>query len=273
MKADTDEILGHLQATDRSVPAPSRRPGQCHFFLDVAPEHRRRGLGNALYKRAERFARKRKARLLYTETSDAGAAPFLQQHGFEVLERFLPSHIDPQTFDPERFAAAIHRVETVGIRLTTYAEIGDSPQNRRKLYELDQIAHASQPFREVGPYIPTSFEKWEKDFETWNTATVFLAITPPDEVYAGVVTGLEWYFTGVHPDWRGKGIATALKIICLAEAKRQGITRMDTENHEDNVAMLVVNRKLGFLFTTPGAAYTKLLGPSPGSNLEEPESV
>ncbi len=74
-----------------------------------------------------------------------------------------------------------------------------------------------------------------------------------------MVTGLEWYFTGVHPDWRGRGIATALKVRCLSEAKRRDIGRMETENHDDNGAMIAVNRKLGLIFTTPEVACIKRL--------------
>jgi hypothetical protein len=45
----TAEIVGHLQVVDKSVPEPSRRPGQCHFTLNVASAHRRRGIGGVLY--------------------------------------------------------------------------------------------------------------------------------------------------------------------------------------------------------------------------------
>jgi len=261
------EIAGHLQATDRSLPAPSRRSGQCHFSLAVAPDYRRRGIGGALVEYAERFARERRARLLYTSCSEAPAAPaapFLRARGFAPLERFLPSSLDLAAFDPARFDEAVRRVEAQGIRLLTYAERGDSPRNRRSLYALEQAARASQPFREVGPYVPAPFETWERDFSKWDPETIFLAIAAPGDIWVGVVTGLEWYFTGVHPDWRGRGLATALKVRCLSEAKRRGITLMEAENHEDNAAMLAVNRNLGFVFGVPEVACIKRLR-EPGS--------
>ena len=258
--ADTGEVVGHLQAQDRSVPEPSRRPGQCHFTLNVAPDHRRRGLGSALYDRVEQFARRRQARLLYVayiETPDAPATSFLQKRGFTPLEWFYPSTLDVTAFDPARFAEAIPHVEAQGFRLRTYADIEDSPQNRQKLHALEQSARVSQPFVEVEPFVPTPFAEWEsEEFAKRDKTTIFLAVAP-DETFVGVVTGLEWYFTGVHPDWRGKGIATALKVACITEAKRRGIERMETENHSHNVAMLAVNRKLGFVFTTPEVACVK----------------
>lgn len=261
------EVVGHLQATDRSLPTPSRRPGQCHFSLAVAPAYRRRGIGSVLCGCAERFALGRRARLLYTsytEIPNAPAASFLRALGFEALERFLPSALDLAAFDPARFAGTVRRVEAQGVRQTTYAEMGDSSPNRRRLYALEQAARASQPFREVGPYVPAPFETWEREFSGWDPETIFLAVAAPGDAWVGVVTGLKWYFTGVHPDWRGRGLATALKVCCLSEAKRRGITMMETENHEDNAAMLAVNRKLGFVFGVPEAACIKKLW-EPGS--------
>ena len=259
---DTGAIVGYLQATDRGVGDDARRPGQCHFQLNVVPEHRRQGIGSALYDLAEVFAARRSAVLLYTsyfETADAPAAPFLAMRGFVPLERFLPSALDLRAFDPKRFQNAISQLEAQGIRLATYAELGDSPEHRRRLYALEQAARMTQPFREVGPYIPEPFEKWERGFTGWDQSVLFLAVAAPDDEWAGVVTGLEWYFTGVHPDWRGRGIATALKVRCLTEAKQRGMAVMETENHEDNAAMLAINRKLGFVFGTPEVACIKRL--------------
>ena len=259
---ETGEIVGHLQGRDRSVPEPSHRPGQCHFMLSVAPAHRRRGIGGCLYDRLEAFARKRKARLLYIayqETPDTPAASFLQRRGFTPVERFLPSRLDLNTFEPTEFAPAVEHVLQQGIVLTTYAEIGDTPEHRRQLYALEEAAHAAQPFREVEPYTPAPYSRWEQEFAHRDPTVLFLALAPTTGAYVGVVTGLEWYFTGVHPDWCGRGIATALKVRCLQAAKARGIDRMETENHEDNAAMLAINRKLGFVFTAPEVACIKRL--------------
>ena len=255
----TGAIVGHLQAVDHSVPEPTRRPGQCHFVLEVAPAHRQRGIGGALYAQAAAFARRQKARLLYAaylETEDAPAATFLKKRGFEVLERFYPSTLDLTSFDPAPFQSAVERVRAQGIGLQTYADLGDSAENRRKLYELEQAARATQPFREVEPYVPEPYAKWEQNFLKRDPTMTFLAIAPPSDAWAGVV----WYFTGVHPDWRGRGIATALKVLCAIEAKKRGLNAMETENHGDNLPMLAINRKLGFHFTTPEVACIKRFG-------------
>lgn len=260
---ETGEIVGHLQARDRSVPEPSRRPGQCHFMLSVASRHRGRGIGGCLYDRTEAFARQRKASILYAayqETPDSPAASFLHKRSFAPIERFFASSLILDTFDPTEFTEAVERVHRQGIVLTTYAEVGDTAEHRLGLYALEEAAHAAQPFREVEPYVAEPYSKWEKEFAQRDRSTIFLALAPDTGDYVGVVTGLEWYFTGTHPDWCGRGIATALKVRCLQEAKVRGIGCMATENHEDNRAMIAINRKLGFVFTDPEVACIKRLG-------------
>jgi len=224
---ETDEIVGHLQVRDRGVPEPSHRPGQCHFFLTVAPGHRHKGIGSCLYDRVEAFASRRQARVLYTEyreMPDAPAATFLQRRGFLPLERFFPSYCDLTTFEPSEFAVTVERVKQQGIILTTYAELGDTAEHRQRLYALEEVARALQPFREVEPYNAVSFPQWEEEFTRRDPTTIFLAIAPVTGEYVGVITSLEWYFTGTHPDWCGRGIATALKVCCLQEAKARGIS-------------------------------------------------
>ena len=239
-----------------------RRVGQCHFSLVVTADHRRRGNGAKLYKEAEAFAVGRQSHQLWTayhESTDNSAATFLKSRGFKPLERNLPSTCDLLTFEPKDHLDAVKRVEGQGIELTTYAQIGDSPNHTRYLFELEESARSVQPFREVGPHILASYEDWEKEFERRDQTAIFIARNHEDRSFVGVVTGLEWYFTATDRDWSGRGIATALKVICMREAKARGIETMDTENHEDNLGMLKINRRLGFFFGDPEVACIKPL--------------
>jgi len=51
-----------------------------------------------------------------------------------------------------------------------------------------------------------------------------------------------------------------LKVRCMQEAKTRGIETMETENHEDNAAMLKINRRLVFVFSDPEVTWVKRLG-------------
>jgi GNAT superfamily N-acetyltransferase len=53
--------------------------------------------------------------------------------------------------------------------------------------------------------------------------------------------------TGVARGYRGRGIATALKLAMLAGAKRAGLRAMLTTNDEPNKAMRGINAKLGYV--------------------------
>jgi RimJ/RimL family protein N-acetyltransferase len=53
-------------------------------------------------------------------------------------------------------------------------------------------------------------------------------------------------FTGTVREHRGRGLATAAKCRALRTAAARGVTRVTTSNAEENAAMRVINRKLGF---------------------------
>lgn len=47
-------------------------------------------------------------------------------------------------------------------------------------------------------------------------------------------------------EYRGKGIASALKVRALTAARAKRYTHVKTENHVENRPMLTINERLGF---------------------------
>jgi len=110
------------------------------------------------------------------------------------------------------------------------------------------------------------YERWRNNFRTrpemdpagWIMAIdgdrwvgLSSVVRRPDE---GYFTG----FTGIEREYRGRGIALALKIVSLEYARSIGAREIFTSNHSVNAPMLAINRKLGYL-------------PEPGSfNLAKP---
>jgi len=64
--------------------------------------------------------------------------------------------------------------------------------------------------------------------------------------------------TGVRRDWRGRGIAGALKRTQLAWAKANGYERLETANETRNVPIQRLNERLGY---QPFAERVRLRGP------------
>jgi GNAT superfamily N-acetyltransferase len=142
--------VAHLQAVDLGT-VSARRPGQCHMRLVVAPTHRGHGIGGALYE---------------------PAIGFLRRRGFKELERYYPSHLDVDSFDPGRFVALAERMKREGISFFTYADEPDTAEGRRQLFELECAARADQPFRGVAPFVPPPFEEWEATMRRWDPSTI-----------------------------------------------------------------------------------------------------
>jgi len=54
------------------------------------------------------------------------------------------------------------------------------------------------------------------------------------------------YFTGVDREYRGRGLATLLKLATIEFVQRNGIAAMRTTNDTVNYPMVAVNEKLGY---------------------------
>jgi mycothiol synthase len=262
-----DPAIAYLQVTDFNTIRRSM-PNVCHMHLIVAPEHRRRGIGSALFARALAFARERNAYNLTADivahSPDEPGYEFLKKRDFWELERQQPSYLDLATFDLSRFANARKRVEREGVRLLTYADLPDTTEQRRALYDLWIRLEADTPHRYSLRFKQEPFEQWvQNNIEQpeWTPEAVVLAESA--DRWIGLTTlrfreetnvGDTW-LTGVLPEYRGRGIATALKLRAMEAAKERGCPVITTGNQQDNAPMLAINRKLGFVAEPPLVLY------------------
>ena len=53
-------------------------------------------------------------------------------------------------------------------------------------------------------------------------------------------------FTGTGREYRGRGLALAVKLASTRWAREHGITQIVTTNDETNAPMLAINRRLGY---------------------------
>lgn len=160
----------------------------------------------------------------------------------------LPSTL---TFDTTQFAL-IDELEASGIRFFSLADAGNSEAMLRKLHHVNAKTAENIP----GNHTPfMSFEDFKTVTEeaSWfNPSSQFLA-ADGDEVIglAAVSTNphnntMYNLMTGVMPQYRGRKIAQALKLVTIRYALIQQSTIMFTNNHADNAPMIAINRKLGY---------------------------
>ncbi len=226
------------------------------FWLSVIVDAawRRQGTGSRLFEDALQFARGQGATLLETEVRDhlLDSVRFAEQHGFTIDRHIYESTLDVTTFDERPFAGVIEAVEAQGIRFRTLADMGDTLEAQRNLYEINRRYALDIPGREQ-TFVP--FEQFRKQ--------VFAAnwYRPDGQIVA--LDGDRWvgmsavgYFeevnfminmmTGVEPSYRGRGIAFALKLLAIRCARRYGAAYIRTSNDSENAPILAINRKLGY---------------------------
>jgi GNAT superfamily N-acetyltransferase len=231
------------------------RPG--HFWLQVIvdPKWRRQGIGSMLFDDGVRFGRTQGASVLESTVRDDDSASlrFAEQRGYQIERHSFDSTLDLISFDESKFADLIETVRAEGFRFFSFAETGPlSEESKCKLYELNRVTALDNPGN--NRTFP-SFDSFSKNvFEaSWFRADMQL-LAAYGEQWVGL-SAVALYdegnyafnaFTGVLQAYRGRGIATALKLHAIRLAQRFGARYIRTNNDSLNAPMLAVNRKLGY---------------------------
>lgn len=239
--------------------APWSEPGNLYLTLIVRPEERRYGVGRALYDEVRSWAQEVKATLLVSslKEDDETSLRFAQRRGYDKERHTFESVLNLSSFSNEDLFQCIGTAEQSGIRFVTLA---DEPgeENERKLYDLYRITHQDIPgYSEDFPW----FEEWRK----WNLDLAgirpeYIHIAKEGERYIGVVTlqqneqsdAIYHHYTGVLPEYRGKRIGLALKLLGIQSARAAGANFLRTHNDSMNAPMLHINRDLLGFIAVPG---------------------
>jgi Sortase and related acyltransferases len=257
-----EEENGQVIAYAIAWRAPWTEPGALIYTLVVDPAFRGQGVGTALYTVLRTWALEVKASHLINysmKETDERSLAFAERHGY-IRERLsFESVLDLHEYTvDEQLLAAIRNAEQAGIRFVTLAE-EPGEENERKLHELYKVTHFDIP----GYYgdFPW-FEEWKK----WNIGLPgvrpeWIHIAKDGDRYIGVVTlqhneqtGAMYHeYTGVLPEYRGRRIALALKLLGLQSAKAAGAPYLRTHNDSANIPMLRVNRDLMGFRAEPGS--------------------
>ncbi|HZP96175.1 MAG TPA: GNAT family N-acetyltransferase [Candidatus Limnocylindria bacterium] len=242
----------------------NHRPGRFHpdrysFDIWVLPDARRRGWGTRLYDAALGALRERGAvaATAGAKESMTDGVEFLRHRGWVEVKRDWESRLPVAAFDPAPFASASERVASQGIRIATYAEeLARDADAERRLYELVDQVRGDVPA--IDPATPETIDEWRP---RWTGApgfipeACFIAIDG-DGTWLGV-SNLErpledptflWQgLTGVRREFRGRGVAMALKLRTAAFARASGVDHIKTWNDQRNRPMLSINEAMGFV--------------------------
>lgn len=230
-------------------------PGLFWTHVAVEPAARRQGAGAVIHEAVRSFAREHGATWLRGEVSDTlpeGLA-FGQAMGYTIERRIFESTLQVADFDERPFLAALEAMDAAGVRFFSLADVGGAREARERLWSLE---------RTVALDVPGGSEASSRPFEVWERQVVEsgrylaegeLVATYGDE-WIGMAalvdypeSGMMYHgITGVLPAYRGKGLATALKLLAIRLARARGVTILRTNNDAENAPMLAINRKLGY---------------------------
>ncbi len=243
-------------------------PDKYYIGVMVDLAARNRGHGGAICDRLLADLRQRQAvsARAWVKESEPDSNRFAITRGFVENRREWPSKLDVDAFDPAPYAGAMPRLAEHGIVITTLAaETGTNGNLLPELYELDTICSRDVP--DVDPFtampygdflksyinapyiIPDAFFIAKHDGRYVGLARLFSSDEEPDL--------LNQDLTGVIPEYRGKGVAMALKLATVAYARAAGKPRIRTWNDTMNRAMLRINEAMGFVKEPAEVVYIK----------------
>jgi len=227
------------------------RPDAYRLSLMVARGWRRRGVGSRLLARMARDARAEGATTLQGLVGDAWteALAFLRAHGFTETMRLHRLTLDVGSATLEPYRRVEPRLAGEGIMITTLDhELAHQPLCWQRIRELHAAGRAG----------------WPGQDPQWTTGEPHRRYqAAPDECFLAVHGDRYVGFTGgpitaVHPAYRNRGIATALKVRAVDAARARGVPAIRTASGEP--AMLRVAERLGFRRTASEIRLVKPLG-------------
>lgn len=242
-------------------------PGSFELDVVVCPEYRRRGIGRQIYAHLLDFARAQGARELECEVWEPDLPRierWLEREGFRETSRMMEVELRLADFDAGAHVDARERATASGITFTTFAQETDE-ERWRKLWSLSNRIRRDIPYG-GSPRAEETLAHYRRVLSAPHVLHDCLVVARDGDRYVGfsilvrqtAERALTWT-TGVDPEYRGRGVATALKVRSALLARDRGYTVMRTLNHVDNPAMRAVNKRLGYVPLQELVMFTKRL--------------
>lgn len=212
-----------------------------YVSVRVLQEHRRRGHGTALLRHLSEHVRGFGGSSLYgvTASTTTEMLGFFAHHGLSEVGRMQDVELELAEVDPSFDVPE-------GIELVPLTEDLDAGAHAVALEADADIPAAS-------PIVTGDLARWrERNLDELAERELSFAALADGVVVGFAIVGrdvpgvLEHYMTGIRRDFRGRGIAQALKRAQIAAAKAAGYERLRTQNDLANAPMRAVNERLGY---------------------------
>ena len=248
--------------------------GKFDVRVQVHPDFQCQGFGRKLYAHVLEHLEPMQPKLLQafiTERLPAGKQ-FVEREGFTATWKRYESKLETHGFDFAPYQELENRVRASGIQIKSLAELEHDPEANRKLWELDWTLFQDIPMGVTFTKVP--FEHWVKDeLESpgFLKEACLIAIDPArhDDLLGSFVgytclihnpAGFHVIgMTGLLREYRGRGIAKALKLGTMRYVQSHGGSEIRTANDPPNQAMLRMNMELGFERMPSNWRYQKAL--------------
>ncbi len=226
-----------------------------HFtvWVIVASDHHGKGIGSALWDTLVKDLQEQGATRLKSDVfdNDPQSLAFAEHRGFAIDQHFFNYELNLTTFDETPFLPVIAVLEAQGIRFCTLADFPDTSETRHKLYDLNTSYVLDNP-EQRAPWTFPGFEEFVIKATWFRREGQLLAVDgdqwigmAPVSLYPETHSAYNEH-TGVLPAYRGRKIATSLKVLAARYARQNGALSLLTDSNLRNAPILAINCKMGY---------------------------
>ncbi|SFD44228.1 Acetyltransferase (GNAT) family protein [Lentibacillus persicus] len=230
---------------------PMLKPGWAEISIQVDPNWQHQGIGTRMLDEVRTLAAKYSAVSLRFSLKDTDkvSLDWAEKRGFSITSHTFESQLDVTDFDTGQYENDFKALESSGIRFTSLAAYPQTEAFHDRYWDF---------WRELVTDIPGMGDQPHPDNEQMKHLTqnvdkngFIVAVDGDAWVALSMVireTATTYYnsMTGVSRQYRGKGLAQAIKVKAIDYAQQNGATYLRTHNDARNAPMLSLNEKLGY---------------------------